>query len=67
MHAFICAHACGAIARSVPCGFTEDGFPIGLQLVAKPHDELALLCAAQDFEAGWQGGACAARVPVVDV
>jgi amidase len=38
-------------AISVPCGFTSDGLPVGLQLVGKPRGEAALLGAAAAFEA----------------
>ena len=40
--------ACPAI--SVPCGFTGDGLPIGLQMVGRPRGEAALLAAAYLFE-----------------
>ena len=40
--------ACPAI--SVPCGFTEDGRPVGLQLVGRPRGEGELLAAAAAFE-----------------
>jgi amidase len=40
--------ACPAI--SVPCGFTATGLPIGLQMVARPRAEAALLSAAHLFE-----------------
>lgn len=40
--------ACPAI--SVPCGFTRSGLPIGLQIVARPRGEAALLSAAYLFE-----------------
>jgi amidase len=36
---------------SVPCGFTESGLPVGLQIVAPPRGEAALLSAAAAFEA----------------
>ncbi len=35
---------------SMPCGFTEDGLPVGLQVVGPPRGEHALLGAASLFE-----------------
>ncbi len=35
---------------SVPCGFTKDGLPIGLQLAAAPWRGMVLLQAAQAYE-----------------
>lgn len=45
----------GLPAISVPAGFTDDGLPIGLQIVGKPHGDLELLQIAQAVEAatGW--------------
>ena len=40
----------GLPAISLPCGFTEDGLPIGLQMVARPWGEVSLLRAAQAYE-----------------
>jgi aspartyl-tRNA(Asn)/glutamyl-tRNA(Gln) amidotransferase subunit A len=40
----------GHPAVSLPVGLGADGLPIGLQLVAAPRDELALLQAAQTIE-----------------
>ena len=40
----------GCPALSVPCGFTEGGLPIGLQIVGKPRGERTLLAAAHRFE-----------------
>lgn len=40
----------GFPAISVPCGFTESGLPVGLQLVARPWDESLLLDAAHAYE-----------------
>lgn len=38
-------------AATVPCGFTQDGLPIGLQIVGKRFDDLGVLQAAAAFEA----------------
>lgn len=37
-------------AASVPCGFTSDGLPIGLQIVGPPHADALVLRAAKAFE-----------------
>jgi aspartyl-tRNA(Asn)/glutamyl-tRNA(Gln) amidotransferase subunit A len=37
-------------AASVPCGFTEAGLPVGLQVVGKRFDDLSVLQAAAAFE-----------------
>lgn len=41
----------GLPALSLPCGFTRDGLPIGMQIVARPWAEAALLRAGQAYEA----------------
>jgi aspartyl-tRNA(Asn)/glutamyl-tRNA(Gln) amidotransferase subunit A len=41
----------GLPALSLPCGFTREGLPIGLQVVARPWAEAALLRAGQAYEA----------------
>ncbi|MXY25919.1 MAG: amidase [Acidobacteria bacterium] len=40
----------GLPAISVPCGFTTDGLPIGVQIVGRQHDDLAVLQLAHAFE-----------------
>jgi aspartyl-tRNA(Asn)/glutamyl-tRNA(Gln) amidotransferase subunit A len=40
----------GAPALSIPCGFTGDGLPVGLQLYARPFDEATLLSVAHVYE-----------------
>ena len=40
----------GVPAISVPCGFSDGGFPIGLQLVGKAFDEVTVLRAAHLYE-----------------
>ena len=42
--------AVGLPAISVPCGFTEDGLPVGLQLVGKPFSEGLLLSVAHAYQ-----------------
>jgi len=37
-------------AASVPCGFTSDGLPIGLQIVGRHGDDARVLQAAQAME-----------------
>ena len=37
-------------ALSVPCGFTDNGLPVGLQVVGPPRGEFSLLGAASLFE-----------------
>lgn len=46
----ISANLAGIPAISVPCGFTKDGLPIGLQVLAKPFDEETIFRAAYAFE-----------------
>ena len=41
----------GQPAITVPCGFTEDGLPIGLQIVGRRHADAVVLRAAAAFEA----------------
>jgi aspartyl-tRNA(Asn)/glutamyl-tRNA(Gln) amidotransferase subunit A len=40
----------GTCAMSLPCGFSTEGLPIGLQLIGKPFDEATLLRTAHAFE-----------------
>ncbi|NLF14038.1 MAG: Asp-tRNA(Asn)/Glu-tRNA(Gln) amidotransferase subunit GatA, partial [Anaerolineaceae bacterium] len=40
----------GLPAISVPCGFTAEGLPLGLQLVGAPLDEVRVLRAAYAYE-----------------
>ena len=44
------ANLAGVPAMSVPCGFTQSGLPIGMQLMARPFDESTMLRAAYAFE-----------------
>ncbi len=40
----------GCPAISVPCGFTPEGLPVGLQIVGRPHADFAVLQLAHAFE-----------------
>jgi aspartyl-tRNA(Asn)/glutamyl-tRNA(Gln) amidotransferase subunit A len=40
----------GLCAISVPCGFTAEGLPVGLQLIGKPFDEQKILNLASAYE-----------------
>jgi amidase len=40
----------GTPSISVPCGFTSEGLPIGIQIVGRHHDDWGLLQMAQAFE-----------------
>jgi amidase len=54
----------GHPAISVPCGFTPDGLPIGLQIVGRHQDDFGVLQMARAFEKStefWKQ-----RPPVVD-
>jgi len=42
---------CGLPAASIPCGFTGDGLPVGLHIIAKALHETDVLRAAAAFEA----------------
>jgi amidase len=44
-------NATGQPAASVPAGFTEDGLPLAVQLVGRPHDETTLLSLGAQIEA----------------
>ena len=50
----------GFPAISLPCGFTQDGMPIGLQVVGRAFDEVTLLRIANAYE---QATRCTRCVP----
>jgi aspartyl-tRNA(Asn)/glutamyl-tRNA(Gln) amidotransferase subunit A len=51
------ANFTGLPAISIPCGFTRDGLPIGLQLIGRAFDETTLLRIAYSYESAneWRG------------
>jgi len=53
-------------AISVPCGFTPEGLPVGLQIVARHQDDWGLLQMAHAFEQA-QGGSALQAVKTPDV
>ena len=48
-------NALGLPVLSLPCGFTPDGRPLGLQLIGRPFEEATVLRAGHAYEqaAGW--------------
>ena len=46
----------GLPAISVPCGFTPEGLPVGVQIVGRPNDDLGVLQLAHAFEAATRFG-----------
>ncbi len=44
----------GHPAISVPCGFTDEGLPVGVQIVGRQHDEFGLLQFAYAFQEATQ-------------
>lgn len=54
----------GQPAASVPCGFSSTGLPIGLQIIGRIEDELAVLKASAIFE---QARPWADRLPPVSL
>ncbi len=49
-------------AASVPCGFTRDGLPVGLQIVGPMHDDWLVLRVARAFETARPWRAAYARL-----
>ena len=52
-----CITVTGHPAISVPCGFTDDGLPVGVQIVGRRGNDLGVLRLAHAFERTTQAGA----------
>lgn len=46
----VIASQAGCCAMSIPAGLTDDGLPVGVELVGKPYDEATLLELAYAYE-----------------
>jgi len=46
----ISCNLAGSPGLSLPCGFTKDGLPIGLQILGRPFDEETVLSSAYSYE-----------------
>ncbi|HEX9263108.1 MAG TPA: Asp-tRNA(Asn)/Glu-tRNA(Gln) amidotransferase subunit GatA [Candidatus Binatia bacterium] len=46
----ISVNLAGLPALSLPCGFDDDGMPIGMQIIGKPFDEAIILRVAHAYE-----------------
>ena len=51
----------GCPALSLPCGFTKNGLPVGLQIIGPSHADAAVIAAASLLE---QAFGIAARLPI---
>mgnify|MGYP006243542167 FL=1 len=58
----ISTNLAGLPGISVPCGFSESGLPIGMQLIGKAFEESMLLSIAQDFDQAHEFGR---RAPIL--
>jgi aspartyl-tRNA(Asn)/glutamyl-tRNA(Gln) amidotransferase subunit A len=56
----ISVNLAGLPGMSVPCGYDENGLPIGLQIIGRPFDEATMLRAADAYE---RAGAVERRRP----
>jgi amidase len=52
-------------AISVPAGFTDEGLPVGIQIVGRARDDFGVLQMAYAFEQATQSGQRAPRLGVL--
>jgi aspartyl-tRNA(Asn)/glutamyl-tRNA(Gln) amidotransferase subunit A len=50
----ISVNLAGVPAIALPCGFSQAGLPIGLQIIGRPFEEAKLLQAAYAYEQSTQ-------------
>ena len=43
----------GNCALSLPCGFSSDGLPIGLQIASRAYNDVEVFRIAAAFEGSW--------------
>ena len=60
----VTANLAGLPGISVPCGFTDQGLPIGCQLLGRAFDEATLFTVAATLEAGLDVGSKAPKLAV---
>ena len=46
----LCDHGACGTALSLPCGFTRENLPVGLQIAGPPRSEARILAAAKALE-----------------
>ena len=56
----------GVPAIAVSCGFTDDGLPIGIQIVGRQHDDLGVLQLAYAFEQQTKYGQRRPKLDTID-
>jgi aspartyl-tRNA(Asn)/glutamyl-tRNA(Gln) amidotransferase subunit A len=57
------ANISGLPAISMPCGFSREGLPIGLQIIGRRHDEIAALRVAYAYECATSWHKCFPQDP----
>ena len=58
----ISTNLAGLPALSVPCGFTDSGLPVGMQLIGRAFEESSLLSIAHAYDREHQYGCRAPHI-----